>query len=380
LPLEAARTLHQNYANQLTVEAPSLLSGDHGREHWRLTAQGWVGTIVLSPQITLVLTARAPVHNLFRMIETVYGLERLQFLQGSYGVETLAEFYERLASYLALRILERSQRGIYHAYMPSQASLPLVRGQIQVQPMLARPWATRFPCRFEEYKADIEDNQILAWTLQRILHNGLCTEERSLPVVRHAYRTLSQQITVRPIAATACLNRRYHRLNADYQSLHALCHFFLEGQGPAHTLGQHTMTPFLVDMARLYERFVAAWLQRCIGPQYTIKAQERYPIGGAGGTHFTIDLVIYDRSNGRPRWVLDTKYKRPSARPDAADLAQIVAYAEAMGVRDAVLIYPTALPQPFCGEIGEIRVRTLAFALDGDLDAAGQTLLRTLQG
>jgi 5-methylcytosine-specific restriction enzyme subunit McrC len=337
-----------------------------------------VGTIVLSPEITLALTTKTPVANLFRMIETVYNLESLQFLQGSYDVKTLAEFYERLASFLASRILERCQRGIYHAYTLEEASLPFVRGQLQAQPMLVRPWRTRFPCRFAEYTADIEDNQILAWTLRCILRNGLCTEEHSLPLVRRAYRTLSRQITIRPFAAKECLDRRYHRLNADYQPLHALCYFFLEGQGPAHVLGEYSMTPFLVDMARLYERFVAIWLQRQIGPQYTIKAQERYLIGGATGTHFTIDLVVYDRRTGRPRWVLDTKYKRPAATPDTADLAQIVAYAEAMDVKDAILVYPAPLPQPFCGVIGEIQVCTLSFALDGDLEAAGQALLRAL--
>jgi 5-methylcytosine-specific restriction enzyme subunit McrC len=380
LPLEAARVLHQNYSKQVTVEAPSFLDNDHGGGHWRLTAQGWVGAIVLSPEITLVLTPRTPVHNLFRMIETVYNLESLQFLQGRYGVETLAEFYERLASFLAARILDRSRRGIYQAYIPNEASLPLVRGQIQVQRMLDRPWETRFPCRFEKHDVDIQDNQILVWTLKCLLDSGLCTEERSLPLVRRAYRALRQQVSVQPMAATVCLHRRYHRLNADYQLLHALCYFFLEEQGPAHVLGQHTTTPFLVDMARLYERFVAFWLQRRINPPYTIKAQERYLIGGAGGTHFTIDLVIYDSRSGRPRWVLDTKYKRPSARPGASDLAQIVAYAEAMGAKEAVLIYPSTLPQPFCAVIGDIRVRTLAFALDGDLDAAGKMLLDALIG
>jgi len=36
--------------------------------------------------------------------------------------------------------------------------------------------------------------------------------------------------------------------------LHALCRFFLENSGPAHSSGGHTCFPFLVDMAQLFER------------------------------------------------------------------------------------------------------------------------------
>ena len=58
----------------------------------------------------------------------------------------------------------------------------------------------------------------------------------------------------------------YHRLNRDYEVLHALCRFFLENSGPAHSSGGHTFFPFLVDMAQLFERFVAGWLQKHLPP------------------------------------------------------------------------------------------------------------------
>lgn len=52
-----------------------------------------------------------------------------------------------------------------------------------------------------------------------------------------------------------------------------------------------------------------------------------------------------------------------------------MAYAEALGCREAVLLYPVRLVRPLDVEVGRIRVRTLGFELSGDLEAAGERLL-----
>ncbi len=138
------------------------------------------------------------------------------------------------------------------------------------------------------------------------------------------------------------------------------------------------MLPFIVDMGRLYERFVAEWLQRHMDKQVRLQRQERYAIGRQGALHFVIDLVLYDRVTGQVRCVLDTKYKAPGAMPDAADIAQIIAYAQAKAAPEAILIYPVELAEPVDATVNQIRVRTLTFPLDGDLENAGQRFLQSL--
>ncbi|MCB0211631.1 MAG: restriction endonuclease, partial [Anaerolineae bacterium] len=169
----------------------------------------------------------------------------------------------------------------------------------------------------------------------------------------------------------------YHRLNEDYRPLHALCRFFLEQTGPLHALGDRQMLPFLVDMARLYELFVAEWLSVHLPETLKLKAQERVTIGQSHHLKFDIDLVLYDAKSDEARCVLDTKYKAPGT-PANDDIFQVVAYAEAKGCRQAVLVYPTPLAQPLDETIGRIRVRSLTFGLDGNLEAAGRQLLAAL--
>jgi 5-methylcytosine-specific restriction enzyme subunit McrC len=102
------------------------------------------------------------------------------------------------------------------------------------------------------------------------------------------------------------------------------------------------------------------------------------PVGGRTGVQFAVDLVVTD-DRGQPRWVLDTKYKTPEAGPEPADVAQVLAYAQVHGAPEAVLVYPAPPGQPLDVWINGIRLRTLAFDLAGDLDAAGAAFLAALQ-
>ena len=159
--------------------------------------------------------------------------------------------------------------------------------------------------------------------------------------------------------------------------MHALCRFFLEQSGPSHRMGDRTMLPFLVNMARLYELFVAEWLISNLPSWFSINAQERIAFGQGQNVHFDIDLVLYENDSQTPRCVMDTKYKTPT-RPLARDVEQIVAYAEIKGCKEAILVYPKPLDEPLDVMIGDIRVRSLNFSLDGDLDLAGRAFMRDL--
>jgi 5-methylcytosine-specific restriction endonuclease McrBC regulatory subunit McrC len=138
----------------------------------------------------------------------------------------------------------------------------------------------------------------------------------------------------------SCPASTYHRLNEDYQPLHALCRFFLENTGPSHNVGNRKMLPFLVNMDRLFEQFVAEWLRIHLPPEWSIESQERVYIGDDQNWYFEVDLVMYRSDTSEPVCVLDTKYKAHKSSSD--DIAQVVAYAGSKSCKHAVLIYPTA--------------------------------------
>ena len=137
------------------------------------------------------------------------------------------------------------------------------------------------------------------------------------------------------------------------------------------------MTAFLIDMARLYERFVAGWIKARLGGDYQVSLQERLHFGNDPHHTFVVDMVVYAAESGQALAVLDTKYKASASGPGGADVAQVVAYATAKGSPQAIVVYPGALSRPFDQWIGPVRVRALPFVIEDDLESAGQSFLRS---
>lgn len=366
-----ARFLWERYREQVDISEPSLKTADQ----WKLTSGGWVGYIPLTDGIGLALEPKVPLQNIFRMLEYAYRLSSFRILDELMQAGSLQDFFERLANVLAERILDRVRRGLFRTYRSRHERLPYLRGRIDIAQAASTPWQLRFPCRYREHTGDVEDNQILMWTLDRLARSGIRRDDVRASI-RKAHHALQGAVTVTPFTPRDCTGRTYNRLNQDYDVLHALCRFFLENTGPTHEGGDHGMTPFLVNMDRLFELFVAEWMKVHLPIEWSLEAQDRVTVGNSAELRFNIDLVVRATGTTDVTCVLDTKYK--SGTPSNADVAQVVTYAELRQTTNAVLIYPVRLDEALAVEIGRIRVRGVSFLLDGDLGMAGQEFLTVL--
>jgi 5-methylcytosine-specific restriction enzyme subunit McrC len=371
LPTAVAAHLYHQFDQQggkLEVQFPSPRT--NGR--YRLTPQGWVGWIPASPELHLSLLPKVNLHNLFRMWQTAYRLPDIFWQADLVQVKSLREFYEGLAVILAKMVLHRSRQGFHQAYLPQTESLPFIRGRIKELP---RPPQTAVLCHHHIHTPDLPDNQILAYTLNQILRSRRC-QESAQTAVRRAYRSLQGLVSFAEFEPEDCNGRSYTRLNRDYQPLHALCRFFLAHTGPGHQLGEHPIQPFLINMATLFEQFVAEWLTQNLPHPWQLKTQERIHIGANCELQLQIDMVLYDE-NGKPHTILDTKYKTP-AKPSQADISQIVTYAKAKNCRKAILVYPQSLEHPLNIRLDDLYIRSLTFALDKNLETAGRQFLQNV--
>jgi 5-methylcytosine-specific restriction enzyme subunit McrC len=365
---EHAALLHARAAGRLTVEAPGPATGGK----WRLTPGGWVGHWPITDDLALSLQPRVGLSNIFRMLEYAYDLKSFELFDGVHECSSLQDMYERLAMILAKRVLDRSRRGFYRNYVALDERLAHVRGRIDLPQTMRRPWEPQLPCHFQEHTADIEDNAILTQTLSVIARSGMCTAH-SAPTVRRAYRALAGLAPSRGLSTADCLGRLYHRLNQDYQPMHALCRFFLEHSGPTHQTGDHDMIPFVVHMPMLFEKFVAEWLRVHLPPELALHAQYAMAMGDDGALSIKIDLLLRD-AEGRAVCVLDTKYKI-AEQPKLSDCEQVVAYAVANNCYQAILIYPAKMDRGIDLLWGGVRLRTLSFDLAEELDLTGTWLV-----
>ncbi|HEU5239021.1 MAG TPA: hypothetical protein VFU37_17960 [Pyrinomonadaceae bacterium] len=332
---------------------------------------------MITRDFTLALRPKVALRNLFGMIEYAHRQE-IRFFEGLVECDSLEEFYERLANVLAKRVIDRQHKGLHRKYLQRSERSGFVRGRIDLQDRIRRPWDVFTECQFEEHTPQIEDNEILAATLRCVANGGVCSE-RVLPTLRRAYRGMNGIDETKQFTGKSCTGRLYDRLNSHYQALHAPCRFFLDKAGLGHQTGEYSMLPFLIDMNELFERFVAEWLRAHIPRGYSLQVQSRFVLSGNYSLQFVIDLVVTDIESGRVVCVLDTKYKRAQT-PASSDIEQITAYAEAKSANEAVLVYPTTMSDALDSPIGRIRVRSVAFSLDNDLEAAGHRFLQGVFG
>lgn len=363
---------HGVQPRRLDVEFPSPKT--EGR--WRVRNLGYVGLLPLGPDRTLSLQPKVPIANVFRMLEYAYRLDVFRGPEDVVGARSMQEIYESLARVLAKRVRDRGRKGLHRTYVGREERLGVVRGRLDLRRLQRRSADPRLHCRFEEHTADHADNQILLDALTRVLRSGLC-RDRARHEAREAHRVLRGAVTPTSFVERDVVGRSYNRLNHDYRGLHALARFFIAHTGPTQRAGRNHMTPFLMDMAGLFEKFVAAWLAEHLPPELSVEAQESGSYDPEGEIGYQIDLVVYD-TTGRPLAVLDTKYKR-DAVPASDDVAQVVSYATRKGCREALLVYPHGIPHPRAFMVGGIRVRGVRFPLDQDLEAAGAPLTEVLR-
>ena len=288
-----------------------------------------MGILLVAPTLAIHLKPKVPIANIFGMIEYAYRLRSLEIGRGIARVSSVQEAFEALAVVLARRTLQRLSRGLYASYRERAERSAAVRGRIDALAAITTPWNPNLRCTFEEHTADVAENQIIAWALSRIIRSRVCSA-RGLPTVRAAFQGIAGRASLRPWEPRDCSGRLYNRLNADYEVLHGLCRLFLEHSGPGLQVGDSVMPPFLVNMSRLFELFVAEWLAAHLPPELELRYQEQVTVGGGGLYSFQVDAVIYKRQTRTPVMVLDAKYKTAS-KAEPEDLYQVVAYAETLG-------------------------------------------------
>lgn len=376
----AANELSSSLADVISIRSGGRIEvRDPSRKSsgkWILRSDGAVGALRLDNGELLTIEPKVGIGNLFRMLEYAYGLKEIALPDDLVTAATLKDLFERFALLLANRVLRRANRGFVRTYEGRREELHALRGRIRFADRSRRPSDVALPCEFEEHTGDNEDNRILSWALHVISRSPWCGE-RSRPHVRRALHSLAGMAPPVFVSHEACNERTYHRLNDDYEPMHCLARFFLRNCGPAHAQGANSTFPFLIDMHALFELFVERWLKKHLPPEFSLDAQRHHRMSADGSVSFRIDLVVTHRDTRQALCVLDSKYKR-SRNPDSGDVQQVIAYAEEMGCRDSLLIYPTKEIHEHDHRGREIRVRSCAFDLSGDLEVAGRRVLEAV--
>lgn len=357
-------------ARAAALEASGLVQvRPTGAAGWWLLPRGRVGAVSLDG-VDVVVTPKV-------------GIARLLFLLGyaanaGFRPEDVDgvpddDLWPAIAETLCRHGERALGRGVLQGYVTEEEALPLVRGRIRIADQIARRPGTLLPLevRYDEYSVDVPENRILRSALRRMLGAPrLRTELRAR--LGHLDGRLDG---VTPLMAGGLIPHwRPTRLNARYHSALRLAELVLCHQSFEVGAGGLRVGAFVVDMAKVFEDFVAtalaeAWSARPGGtwPQYPATLDEE------GDVTMKVDVV--HTVDGCPRIIADAKYKLESAsgRYPNADHYQMLAYCTALRVPVGWLVYASGLGGPITRHVRETDVEIVEYPLH--LDAAPGELL-----
>jgi 5-methylcytosine-specific restriction enzyme subunit McrC len=332
---------------------------------FRLAATHWVGSVGLaSMQLTL-----EPKVDRAALVHLMTRGERLSLIDGryDYGADRVLFLICDLFTAAAERAL---RTGVLSEYAERDEDLPYVRGRLNLVRIARRQGLVPpVPALHVERTADLPVNRMLASASLTLLRVGVgAVRARRLG---HILARLEDAGV--PLDAPALLSDRFvvTRMNRHYEPALELARVVLRAEGVNHGAGSTRATSFLVDMNQLFEDYVADVLMRELRPLgFTVRTQVRFHLDRERRIAIRPDVVIYQ--GAAPVAVVDAKYKRlnGAVAPDNADIFQLAAYCERLGVDLAVLVYPEGAGQTYRLRLPlDTRLHTLTLPLHGNRQA-----------
>jgi 5-methylcytosine-specific restriction enzyme subunit McrC len=306
-----------------------------GNAVWELIPRGRVGAVRID-DVDIVVTPKV-------------GIARLLFLLGyaadpGFRPEVVDgvpddDLWPALAETLCRHAERAVMRGILQGYETREEALPLVRGRVRIGDQLARRPGMLLPIevRYDEYDVDIAENQILRAALRRML-----SVPRVAPAVRARLSHLDGRLDgVTPlIAGTPVPSWRPSRLNGQYHAALRLSEIVLRHQSFEVGPGGVSVAAFVVDMARVFEDFVATALREAWHSRPG-RTWPQYPTSLDTDDTVRMKVDVVHLVDGVPRIIADAKYKLESSAGSYpnADQYQVLAYCTALQVPVGWLVY-----------------------------------------
>lgn len=299
------------------------------------TLGGWVGSLV-SGHLRVVLRPNALSPGVVAsMLAEAEGAEPR-------AADALAgdDLHAWLARRLCDEIAGLVARGLRPEYVTRMRAGEPIRGEIAFERWLGPSSPTegrRPPCRVRERTLDGPEHRLLARALGAVA--GASALE---PPLRRWASGLARRFgEAAPSPAPSGTRYRKAGPYAPYAAAIDLAILLLGGLRGWGAEGTRPGTGFLVNVDRLYERWLFRRARRALPPLWTLREQEHLILARDRGRQLDryVDAVVRDPS-GRVVAVLDAKNKLFSREspPPRDDVHQVLSYAAATGARRACLI------------------------------------------
>lgn len=243
--------------------------------------------------------------------------------------------------------------GVIHDYTTEEETLRSLRGSLMLKEQMTRRYGQldQLECRFDEFHADVIENQLLRTGIAAAAR--VCDDRGVRSALRRTENLLSEVSSTGPLDTGHYRSRiSYSRRNERYRRAHELAYLLLDhlGVDDLYAAGDLESFAFLVDMNRVFESFVTALIDEAfkgtpwrVTPQRRVHSVVRDQLTGKRYSSIIPDVVLTDRRHAIP---FDCKYKLYGSKKIAsADVYQSFLYAYALAGDDVEsarcgIIYP----------------------------------------
>jgi 5-methylcytosine-specific restriction enzyme subunit McrC len=296
-------------------------------------ATSWVGALAV-PGLVVRVMPKVSVTNFFAMLGA--GVSPDAFDHEHVTWSDTDELIDGVA-YFAIRLIDSStMRGLVHGYVPREERMRTIRGRLLVEEFARRPWSAAEPqCRFDDFTADIVENQLFRCTLQAMLS----WPQLAPHVRREALRVLGRFDGVADTPATKhAAPLPITRLNEHYEDAMCLSRLVLQAMSLSHEAGDQQANSLMVDMDDLFRRWISQELDFRLAPEMRIERDEDVWLDEGRALTMAPDLVV--RRGSEVVLVGDAKYSMGADGYVASrDYLELVAYTSAMGLPTGLLVH-----------------------------------------
>ncbi|QQO15209.1 restriction endonuclease [Bradyrhizobium diazoefficiens] len=346
----------------MSVARSANLGGDGGERvllegSSKLRAQQVVGVLVakgvtveILPKIEGLSEDQAIRRSLVHMLALVLDLDIAVGAAAAFTWqhENLLEILIRLFSEKLFAML---RQGMPRAYTGREDDLPALRGSLNVvrQFTILASTPQRLACRFDELSPNIVLNQIMKAAVAQLLKISRNAEnQRRLMELAFVY----EEVAPIPVRSLRWGQVVLDRTNVGWKELLSFAKLLLQGRYQSTTTGTSDGFSLLFEMNKLFEEFVGRSLKRALqGTDLAVRLQgpREYALidQQSGALRFATRPDVVVSQNGKPRLVIDTKWKRikeatddPKRGVSQWDVYQMMAYAHVYNCDRLMLLYP----------------------------------------
>ncbi len=304
---------------------------------WTLTAKQFVGGFTVD-DLKVIVRPKIDPKNLFLLLEV--GLPQEAWLPEAMAYEQTHDLLSSLISFYARTAETTLARGLYHSYRHHEENLMALKGKIEFAQQFRRVgMLTPMSCSFDDFTANVLENRYLKAAIARsLLVAGVPRQDRCR---LRRLLLLLEDVDSEAVQADDFNNITVTRLNEHYLPALRLARLILANHTLLDQHGDTSASAFMLDMNKLFERFVTIRLQRELSGRVEVLPQAANSLDYANLVRLYPDILF--RQKGEPIGVADIKYKLDENEGQLlasnADYYQLFAYTTAFDVGEGTLIY-----------------------------------------